>query len=136
MLNKYIYQKKFNSRCVYLTYLKNHAKFQDDFWSRFISLWIVGAASLWHGSLLLLQPSFPMSYYMCTGQDPSQLLSSSSTASSFQEIAGIVIFTLATLRIRLYRKTRVQGTNNIKHFWPKIELIKYENILGVIYLLC
>jgi len=57
-----------NDRCIYLTYLKNPAIFQDDFWCRFLFIWTLMAATIWNGTLIFRKgPKLPISYFMCTG---------------------------------------------------------------------
>jgi hypothetical protein len=51
-----------------LTFLKNPSIFQDDFWCRFVMIWISVVAAMLNGAFLFLKgQNLPMAYFMCTG---------------------------------------------------------------------
>ena len=62
------------ARYFYIFRLKNPAAFNDDFWSWFFNLWIKSFALLSQASWHLLVERQPMSYYVCTGQDPTETM--------------------------------------------------------------
>jgi hypothetical protein len=62
------------SKYFYIFWLKNPAGFNDDFWSIFLNVWIKGfsflSQTVWH----YFVNQQPMSFYICTGQDPTPFL--------------------------------------------------------------
>ena len=92
-------------RCVYLTYLKNPFRFQDEFWCRFISIWSLVIALFMNGSYLFLRsPKPPLAFYMCTGQRPSNALSFDSPLIYILSIFYLVTIVGVTIRMQLHKR--------------------------------
>ena len=58
------------SRYMFIFWLKNPAAFQDDFWSLFINMWIVGYSILKQCSSFMMPGRYTFFYYICTGKNP------------------------------------------------------------------
>ena len=58
-------------RCIFLFVLKNVDRFQDDFWNRFIRIWIVGFCAISQFVFLFLPGQQALIFYICLGKVPS-----------------------------------------------------------------
>jgi hypothetical protein len=58
------------SRYLYIFYLKNPARFQDEFWHFFVNIWVVSFGLISQFVFVILPGRQPISFYLCSGQDP------------------------------------------------------------------
>ena len=94
-----------SSRCVYLTYLKNPFRFQDEFWCRFISIWSLMIAIIVNGSHFFLRsPKPPLAYYMCTGQRSSNALIYDSPLIDIVSIFYLLTIVGVTIRMKWHKR--------------------------------
>jgi hypothetical protein len=61
-------------RYAYIFWLKNPTAFEDDFWSTFIVIWIHAVSILTQVAWHCLVTYQPLEFYVCTGQDPQEML--------------------------------------------------------------
>jgi len=98
-------------RFAFIFMLKNPAAFQDDFWCRFISLWIFGFSlalcCAWHYALKVQSSGF----YMCTGVQVSiESLNSPGVGNGFLIILSAILNIFVHLKIYTHKKNTTDQT--------------------------
>jgi hypothetical protein len=92
------------ARYILIFCLKNPAALKDDFWYIFISLWAV----IFSPILPLIRAYVPgnqlLEYYICTGEDPTEILNLPSFARGYTDLASILIQLAIHIRITVYKK--------------------------------
>jgi hypothetical protein len=58
-------------RYLFMFWLKNTFGFQDEFWSRFVNIWVFGFSTISQFSFVFLPGRQPLNFYLCTGKDPT-----------------------------------------------------------------
>ena len=92
-----------------MTCLKNPYRFQDDFWSRFLSIWtLVWSFLASSAHLFLSSPNMHLHYYMCTGEKPSDSMSIISPLSKITTIFPLLTIVCVTIRMKLHKRNTVQ----------------------------
>ena len=120
-------------RYIYIICLKNPAAFNDDFWCRFISLWITLASLLLQGAFQFLADYQTMPFYMCAGIKPVQSLKKSSTMTGVVEIASAIIILAVSLKIYIHKKKlTVQGTTDVN----EIEKHSLTGLASIFFVIC
>ena len=98
----------FSFRCVYLTYLKNPYRFQDDFWSRFIGIWtLIWSLLASSADLFLSSPGMHLPYCMCTGEKLSTSLGIVSPLPKITTIFPLLTIFSVVIRMKLYKRNTV-----------------------------
>ena len=90
--------------CIF--WLRNPAAFNDDFWSRFINIWVLKISYSSQFVFVYLPGQHPMSYYICVGENPKADLKQPLKFNiSFYILLIICIVThiLMSLRIFIYK---------------------------------
>ena len=59
------------SRYMFIFHLKNPTAFNDDFWCRFINIWIIGLSIIPQVVYNYLSGSLPIMFHICSGTNPS-----------------------------------------------------------------
>ena len=94
------------TRFVFIFCLNNPAGFNDDFWFRFICIWIHGASLISQWTWHFLITYQPMTFYLCTGEDPDQMLKTRPKAYGIVELFSILLNIVLYLKIYYYKKKR------------------------------
>jgi len=90
------------TRYYFIIWLKNPSAFQDEFWAKFLSIWIYGASlislSTWH----FLAKFETMGFYICTGKDPTKTSPHFPKAYGILEVLSVFLHLAFFLRIFLF----------------------------------
>ena len=130
------------TRYIFIFWLKNPVAFNDDFWYQFTWLWIQGAAILNTVTIFFLDSYRPVTFYICSGKDPTQILNNNHIENiSVIPLATIVFHILIYTRIYFYKRK-----NNPKEKFMKDLALKdvetqamanyYVTQAMVIFILC
>ena len=101
----------------YIFWLKNPAAFNDDFWCKFISLWIYCSSHLIIGTLHILVEFETQACFICIGKISStnSLESMTMRGIGYIVIASGLIQFILRLRISNYKKVRIFNIS-VYHF--------------------
>jgi hypothetical protein len=92
------------TRYIFIFWLKNPAAFNDEFWFVFVNLWIAGLSFITQ----FLRGSIPgsqlLEYSICSGEDPSTILSSPPFMRGIFELLSLIIHIYAHLRIIIHKR--------------------------------
>jgi len=90
------------TRYFFIIWLKNPSAFQDEFWAKFLSIWIYGASfislSTWH----FLAKFETMGFYICTGKDPTKTKPHFPKAYGILEALSVFLHLAIFLRIFVF----------------------------------
>jgi len=92
------------TRYIFIFWLKNPAAFNDEFWFVFVNLWTAGFSFISQ----FLRGSVPgsqlLEYNICSGEDPSTILSSPPFMRGIFELLSLIIHVYAYLRITIHKR--------------------------------
>jgi hypothetical protein len=91
-------------RYMYIFVLKNPAAFHDDFWYRFINIWIKSFSLIFQGAWHILAVRQPIGFYICCGRDPSSDNPKSTKVYEGIEIFSLLLHIFAYIRIKRYKQ--------------------------------
>ena len=95
------------TRYMLIFWLQNPAAFQDKFWILFINVWAKVISFL----LPIIRTYVPgnqlLEYYICTGQDPSEILHLPSFARGFMDILSVILHIVLYTRIAIYKRKKL-----------------------------
>jgi hypothetical protein len=81
-------------RYIFIFWLKNPTVFQDDFWSLFINIWILGFVNASQISFAQIPGRKTLYYYICSGENP---LSDQKIPTKIEYITlSLIVFTILT----------------------------------------
>jgi hypothetical protein len=95
------------SRYLYIFYLKNPARFQDEFWQLFINIWVVSCGIISQLVFIILPGRQPISFYLFSGQDPRHFGSTLDLKNNYflkgNILLSVVIHTAVAIRFIFHR---------------------------------
>jgi hypothetical protein len=91
-------------RYLYIFILKNPAAFQDEFWYRFINIWIKSFSLIFQGAWHILAIRQPIGFYICCGRDPSLDNPRSTRVYGGIEIFSLLLHMLVYIKIKRYKQ--------------------------------
>ncbi len=100
-------------RYVFIFHLKNPAAFHDDFWSRFINIWILISCACTQIYMAKLPGCSTVYYYLCTGRNPvldQHIARQEHTYVSILFIVTAILHIFIGLKIHLYKKSAISQT--------------------------
>ena len=104
-------------RYVFVFCLKNPAAFNDDFWSKFINIWIVGFSVAQQIVAAQMPGKSSVYFYICTGKNPQldrDVPLKNHTYIMVQFIATALLHTFGSIRLYLYnRKSSLKSSGPI-----------------------
>jgi hypothetical protein len=80
------------ARYFYIFYLKNPAGFQDEFWNRFISIWVFAFSSISQAAFVYLPGRQPLNYYICVGKITDLEMMAPLKINSIMGLSGVLTF--------------------------------------------
>jgi hypothetical protein len=132
-------------RYVFIFWLKNPAAFHDEFWFVYVNLWTAGFSFITQ----FLRGSIPgsqlLEYNMCSGEDPSIILSSPPFMRGFIELFSVIFHVYAYIKIAIYKRKEAAtiGPNIFSQFTKNIVLQEIEkqsltsfalNFVGILFM--
>jgi hypothetical protein len=106
------------SRYVSIFILKNPLGYYEDFWSRFICLWVTLAATLSQSTVDLLPGKPPINYVVCTGKNPAlDTNKETKVIRNYVMISGCllvsIVYIFVQIKIKLYELKRKPVASNV-----------------------
>jgi hypothetical protein len=106
------------SRYVSIFILKNPLGYYEDFWSRFICLWVTLAATLIQSTVDILPGKHPMNYVVCTGKNPAlDTNKETKVIRNYVMISGCllvsIVYIFVQIKIKLYELKRKPVASNV-----------------------
>jgi hypothetical protein len=88
------------TRYIFIFWIKNPSRFQDNFWNFFINLWVLGFSFVYQFSWTFLPGCQPVNYYFCTGEDPNLPFQQQPQKSGGAfELLSLLLFSVTQFRI-------------------------------------
>jgi hypothetical protein len=117
------------TRYVFIFWIKNPGSVDDDFWCRFISIWIVCFSTTMNFVIYTLPVKQPMFFFVCADIDPQSMLAQSSKPLAVHEILSVLMLIVIKIRISIHKKNH-QPTEptNIFHKSYVLAMIEKQNI--------
>ena len=84
--------------------LKNPGAVDDDFWCRFINVWVIFASLLYDGTRYVLPGKMNFSYYICSGTSPTFDLEVPKRGASLVENSSLILYVVVLFRILIHKK--------------------------------
>ena len=84
--------------------LKNPGAVNDDFWCRFINVWVCSASLLYDGTRYVLPGKMNFSYYICSGTSPSSDMELPKRGGSLVENSSLILYLAVLFRILIHKK--------------------------------
>jgi len=89
--------------------IKNPAAVNDDFWSRFIGVWIAGLLHIFNFSKYFIAHRQPLNDYVCAGVLPGQDWSMPSHFGAHFEVFTVLTIIFVKLKIHLYKTKSIES---------------------------
>lgn len=89
-------------------WIKNPAAVNDEFWSIFITIWIVGLSQLFNFSKFYIGHRQPLNFYVCSGFLPSGNWSLPSHFGAHFEVLTILTVLFVKLKIHFYKTKAIE----------------------------
>jgi hypothetical protein len=132
------------TRYVFIFWIKNPGGVDDDFWCRFLSMWIVGFSTLLNFVIHCLPLKQPMFYFLCADIDPQLGSPMPRRPPALVEILSVLLFIFIKLRISIHKKNlQPPEINNVFDKSYVLTMIEKQNIadftsnmVGLISLTC
>ena len=80
------------ARYAYIFYLKNPAGFQDEFWNRFLNLWVFGFSFISQAAFVYLPGRQPLNYYICIGKITDLEMAAPLKINRIMGLSGVLTF--------------------------------------------
>jgi hypothetical protein len=111
------------SQYVSIFILRNPLGYYDDFWSRFICMWVTLGTVLIQSALDFLPGKHPVNYYVCTGKNPAlDTNKETKTIRNYSIMVGclvvIIVYIFVQIKIKLYEKNLVTATVGVQDKKP------------------
>jgi hypothetical protein len=117
------------TRYVFIFWIKNPGGVDDDFWCRFLSIWIVGFSTLLNYVIYSLPVKQPMFYFLCADIDPQLDSDKNGKQPAVVEILSVVLLIVIKLRILIQKKNnQPPEINNVFHKSYVLTMIEKQNI--------
>jgi hypothetical protein len=129
------------TRYVFIFWIKNPGGVDDDFWCRFLSIWITGFSTLLNFVFFTLPARQPMFYFVCADIDLTTDLAKNNKPSAIIEIISIIMLIIIKVRIYIHKTNHLPiEPVNIFHKSYVLPIIENQNIVdftsNLIGLLC
>ena len=89
--------------------IKNPAAVNDDFWSIFIGVWIVGLSHFFNFSKFFIAHRQPLNYYVCAGVLPGKDWSLPSHFGAHFEVFTVLTLIFVKIKIHLYKTKSIES---------------------------
>jgi hypothetical protein len=117
------------TRYVYIFLIKNPGGVDDEFWCRFVSIWIVGFSTFINFVIYTLPVKQPMFYFVCADIDPQSILSQTSKPLIVHEMLSLLLLIIIKIRIAIHKKkTQPAEPTNVFHKNYVLSMIEKQNI--------
>ena len=114
-------------RYLYIFVLDNPAAFRDEFWYRFVNLWIKTFGIIFQSSWHILAPRQPIGFYICCGRDPSSDNVSSTKVFGGIELVSLLLHIFVYVKIRRYKRKVSVGPETRNLFRKGLVLVDIES---------
>jgi hypothetical protein len=94
------------SRYLFIFVLKNPAAFPDNFWIRYVNIWIKSACFIGNNVWSYMAEHEVLNYYICSGEDPTEDFKRPLKSYGFVETVSILIYLFVFVRIQVFKHTR------------------------------
>ena len=95
---------------LFIFWVKNPAAVNDDFWSHFVSMWIVGFSLIFNFAKFYTAHTQLIGYYICKGAMPDLDWSLPSHIGAHIEVFTVLSIILIKLKINFFRSNHVEHT--------------------------
>ena len=92
------------TKYILVFWLKNPGAVNDDFWCRFINVWVCLASFLYDGTRNILPGKLSTSYHICSGTSPASDLEMPKKGRALVEIFTVAIYFSVMTRILIHKK--------------------------------
>lgn len=94
------------TRYLFIFVLRNPAAFPDDFWIMFVNVWIRSACIIGNTAWALKNEHEVLNYYICTGEDPTEVFKNPLKVYGFVEAGSFLIHLFVFIRIQIFKHKR------------------------------
>jgi len=94
------------TKYIFIFWLKNPAAFQDKFWTIFLYIWIKGVTIITNFVFYILAGHQMISYYICTGIDPTEDFKKPFKLYGIVEVGSIFLNVAVLVRIFVYKNSK------------------------------
>ena len=119
------------TRYLFIFVLKNPAAFKDDFWIRFINIWIKSASLIGNLVWWLKSEREALNYFICTGQDPTLAFKKPLKVYGFIESASMIIHLLIFIRINIFKRAIMANQVDVQNCLFKSQFLDRINALSL-----
>jgi hypothetical protein len=113
------------TRYIFIFWLKNPAAFNDEFWFVYVNLWSIGFSTIYQFLRGIVPGNQLLEYNICSGDDPSSLLSTPAFLRGYIEIFSVILHIYVYIRIIVYkRKQRMTIGPNVQAQSIKNEVLQ------------
>ncbi len=102
------------SRYLFIFWLKNPGVVWDDFWSFYITLWIIIFSSLFNFVYFYLPGPQPLSYYLCSYIEPQTDGNLPKRPTLIFEVFSVFVMLIINIRIFMFKRKSRSNTNSNK----------------------
>ena len=92
------------TKYILIFWLKNPGAVNDDFWCRFINMWVYLFSILYDGTRLILPGRLNATYHICSGTSPAFDLERPKRGRAMVEIFSVILYFAVMTRILIHRK--------------------------------
>jgi hypothetical protein len=89
---------------IFIFWLKNPAAFNDEFWFVYVNFWSIGFSTIYQFLRGIVPGNQLLEYNICSGEDPSSLLSIPAFLRGYIEIFSVILHIYANIRIFFYKR--------------------------------
>ena len=116
------------TRYLFIFWLKNPAAFNSDFWILFLNIWIRGASLIFNGVWSIKSEHQMISFYVCSGIDPTEDFKVPLKLYAGIELGSIVINVFVWIKVQMYkrRSTKTNVTDRRHLNWKKVFLTEFH----------
>jgi len=116
------------TRYIFIFWLKNPAAFNDEFWFIYVNLWTTGFSFITQFLRGVVPGSQLLEFNICSGEDPSIILSHPPFMRGYIEISSVIFHVYAYLRIAVHKRKEAAsfGPSIRAHFTKNIILQELE----------
>jgi hypothetical protein len=93
------------AKYIFIFWLTNPAAFQDEFWIRFVNIWIKGASLIFNFVWFTKAEHQIINYYICSGLDPTEDFKKDLKVYGVPEIVSMLINLAIFIRIQVFKNT-------------------------------
>ena len=108
--------------------LKNPAKFKNEFWHCFVTMWIKGFSLIFQTSWHICTPRQPIGYFICSGNNPLLEENPPPKVKGVIEIFSLLLHIFVYVRFKLHKKATAIGPPTHNFFLKLLSLSDIENM--------